>query len=117
MGKSGLSYDGSRSDVTLVSQATVPNKYIYDVQKTTSILIEISGTATSAAISFKGIQPSGAKLSKQVIADYDFSLADSVGNNSAWRCGVAGLDGFEVSIDSISGGFVKILIREVEQNV
>lgn len=109
-----LSNDGTRDDVTLINGATSPTSELYPVQRTKTIFVSVSGTATSASLSFSSVYADGQTKPTTGISNENFALLSTATIGTGARFSVGGTDKFKVTLDSVSGGNVSVLIREVD---
>lgn len=110
---SNISNDGTRSDQVVINASATPIEGLYKVNKTKEVLVEVYGTASTASATFYGVTPSGALLQKNGISDDNFSFVQTGSIGSVLRFVISGLKEFKVKVDSVSGGNVSVLIREV----
>lgn len=96
-------------DVTLLNAVTATGpSTLYTVAAKQTLTLEISGTATSATVDFRGHGPSGTARSVFGVRKSDAEIATSGTMNELWTFEIAGLTSFSVNLSAVAGGNVSV---------
>jgi hypothetical protein len=84
------------------------------VNRNDTVCVEISGTATSSTVQFKGLAPSGAYYSIMGVNLSDLSVATSTtGKGQLWQFDTTGIVGIQMNISAIDGGNLTVVGKVV----
>lgn len=108
-GGAGGGGGATAEDVTLLNAVTATGpSTLYTVAAKQTLTLEISGTATSATVDFRGHGPSGTARSVFGVRKSDAEIATSGTMNELWTFEIAGLTSFSVNLSAVAGGNVSV---------